>query len=572
MTVVELISKLKQRNKWSPRLIVAGLFATAGLLVAGSSGAAVFVASNEAETGAIVGLASAVDDANASGGQAVRFGQASTASWPTAPPAAICGNASILGGGPAVAPAGAITVPAGNNENVDFRQANRTYWFAPGVHTLGTSEFGQIEPATGSTYIGAPGAILDGMNVNRFAFTQRASNVTIKYLTVRNFDAPLDQGVVNHDAGPGWTIENNTIINNQGAALMGSRDGVYRYNCLKDNGQYAINSCCGEDNDAGEIQNFVVDHNELAGNNTGDWENRNNGCGCTGGVKFWINDNVTFTNNWVHDNKSVGVWLDNNNRGFTIENNLIENNDAEGLFVEAGYDVKVRNNNFKRNAIVKGREFRNRNDPFPIGTIYISDNGSPSGYGLKHVPSVFSNNNFENNWGGVSMWENADRYSGSSAHTHISGTIKVGSIYTETACNGPNDTIPSSVGDKFRCRWSTENNIVENNTFRVDKAAVGTGCAGANYCAVSGIFANYGSYPEFSGALIPWRVTFQQGNVFRNNTYIGDWRFAGFQTTKPDGNRLTRQEWTAPAPAVPTVFTNENRPETFGQDQGSIFN
>ena len=32
--------------------------------------------------------------------------------------------------------------------------------------------------------------------------------------------APQDQGVVNHDSGDGWVIENNTIQNNRGAALM----------------------------------------------------------------------------------------------------------------------------------------------------------------------------------------------------------------------------------------------------------------------------------------------------------------------------------------------------------------
>lgn len=552
-------------------LTVAVVSGTVGVLLMPAGSAATYVANHEAESGTISGVASEETVAGASGGRAVKFGLASTVSWPTSPPAPICGNQAYLGGGPASAPAGAVTVPAGDNSSMLFtlREANKTFWFAPGVHTLGGDEFGQIEAGAGSTYIGAPGAIIDGQRLNRFAFTQQAANVTIKYLTIRNFVSPLDQGVVNHDAGVGWKIENNTITQNDGAALMGSQNGVYRYNCLKDNGQYAINSCCGGDTAATDIQNFVVDHNELVGNNTGDWENRNNGCGCTGGVKFWINKDVTFTNNWVHDNKSVGVWLDNNNRGFTIENNLIENNDAEGLFVESGYDVRVRYNNFKRNALVKGREFRNRNDPFPISAIYISDNGSPSGYGLKYVPSVFSHNNFDNNWSGIGMWENADRYSGSSAHTHISGTVKVGTLYDDAACDGANDTIPASVGDKYRCRWSTENNIVENNIFRIDKAAIGTGCAGANYCGINGIFSNYGSYPEFSGATIPWRITFQQGNIFRNNSYHGDWRFAGFQTTQPDGQRVTWQNWRAPAPQVPAVFTNDNRPSTFGQDLGS---
>src|SRR5215217_5487748 len=82
-------------------------------------------------------------------------------SWPSAPPAKICGNASLLSG-PATAPTGAIVVPAGDNSSVDLRQAGKTYWFAPGVHTLGTDKYDQIIPSDNSTYIGGPGAILDG--------------------------------------------------------------------------------------------------------------------------------------------------------------------------------------------------------------------------------------------------------------------------------------------------------------------------------------------------------------------------------------------------------------------------
>src|SRR5690349_13463665 len=54
---------------------------------------------------------------------------------PTSPPAKVCGSGSVLAG-PAAAPNGAISVPAGDNSDFTFNQANATYWFAPGVHTL----------------------------------------------------------------------------------------------------------------------------------------------------------------------------------------------------------------------------------------------------------------------------------------------------------------------------------------------------------------------------------------------------------------------------------------------------
>ena len=79
---------------------------------------------------------------------------------PTGPPA---GTQLCNGGadspeltGPSTAPPGSVTVPAGNNGSLALR-TNTTYYLASGTHTLGTSEFGQWQPASGDTFIGAAG-------------------------------------------------------------------------------------------------------------------------------------------------------------------------------------------------------------------------------------------------------------------------------------------------------------------------------------------------------------------------------------------------------------------------------
>jgi hypothetical protein len=154
-------------------------------------------------------------------------------------PGQVCGNSALLTG-PATPPAGAIIVPAGDNSEVDFGIPRMTYWFAPGVHTLGSGEYDQIEPGDYGVFVGAPGAIIDGQGLNRYAFTQHATAVTIEYLTVRGFVAPRDEGVVNHDSGPGWTVQFNTIKDNKGAGLFLGSHNVARYNCLADNGQYGF--------------------------------------------------------------------------------------------------------------------------------------------------------------------------------------------------------------------------------------------------------------------------------------------------------------------------------------------
>ena len=80
--------------------------------------------------------------------------------------------------------------------------------------------YAQVEPKDGDTYIGAPGAVLDGRSTNQYAFGGGARDVTIRHLTVQGFVAPHDEGVVNHDSADGWVIEHSTIQFNSGAGLM----------------------------------------------------------------------------------------------------------------------------------------------------------------------------------------------------------------------------------------------------------------------------------------------------------------------------------------------------------------
>jgi hypothetical protein len=112
-----------------------------------------------------------------------------------------------------------------------------TFWLMAGTHRLVDDRYGQVRPKNGNTYLGAPGAVLDGRGVNRYAFVGLATNVTIKGLTVRGFVPPVNEGVVNHDSGAGWVIEGNTLIDNRGAALMAGARQIVRGNCIKDRGQ-----------------------------------------------------------------------------------------------------------------------------------------------------------------------------------------------------------------------------------------------------------------------------------------------------------------------------------------------
>jgi hypothetical protein len=475
-------------------------------------------------------------------------GDDDTTPWPDAPIAQICGDTALLSG-PASAPTGAITVPAGDNSGVDFTLANKTYWFASGTHRLGTGEFSQIGPGNDSRFIGAPGAIIDGQGLNRYAFSGKSTNVKIQYLTIENFNAPRDEGVINHNSGVGWTMEYITAENNKGGAVFAGTNNIVRYSCMKDNGQYGFQVYS---DDVGGPTNVLLDHNEVVGNNTDDWESQVDGCGCTGGGKFWEAHSVTITNNYVHNNLSVGLWADTNDSDFLVEGNYISDNDGQGLFYEISYNMIVRNNNFVRNALVDGAG----NDGFPTGAIYLSEAGGDARVAGRTANIDIYDNQFTDNWSGVVLWENADRFCSSPANTSSGTCTMVNPDATTATCTDPANG--GSVDEEpylSDCRWKTQNVKVHNNNFDLTKANI-PDCATTESCGQQGIFSNVGTFPTWSpykGSGIQNDITFNQNNLFSNNTYVGDWHFRA----KTQDSLYNFAFWQA-AP--------------FNQDVGSTFN
>ncbi|MCT2585743.1 right-handed parallel beta-helix repeat-containing protein [Actinophytocola gossypii] len=447
--------------------------------------------------------------------------------------------------GPAEAPAGAVTVdPAVDGDLTDKTMANppgTTFWLAPGTHTLTTDLYGQVIPKDGNTYLGAPGAVLDGQGRNLFAFTQPASHVTIRHLTIQGFAAPHNQGVVNHDSGDDWVIEHNTIQYNDGAGMMAGARQRIRGNCLRENGQYGINAFSA----GNTITGLVVEGNEIVGNNTDDWETQRPGCGCTGGVKFWAVDGADVRGNWVHDNRGPGLWGDINNNDFLIEHNLIEHNDGAAIVYEASYNAIIRDNTIRGNNMVEGRMFAGRGDPFPAATIYVSESGGEPRIPARTDRIEIHGNLLENNWSGITAWENADRFCNSPANPSGDCTL-----LAETGeCAQPGIAEQPHYDD---CRWKTQRLDVHHNRFVLDPTVVE--CSNS-LCTRMAVLANYGTFPNWSpytGDVVQEAVTFGQDNRWHHNEYSGPWTFMAYDTS----GVLTQTKWQS---------------EPYRQDEGSTF-
>ncbi|MBO0829185.1 MAG: right-handed parallel beta-helix repeat-containing protein, partial [Streptosporangiales bacterium] len=367
------------------------------------------------------------------------------------------------------------------------------------------------------------------------AFAGNVSGVTIEHLTVRDFGTPgenNDAGVVNHDSASGWTIADSTVRGNAGAGVMLGSKNVLRGNCLTGNGQYGFSAY-----HPGRVLHVSVLHNEISGNNTDDWERRRPGCGCTGGGKFWTVTDAVVRDNWVHDNRGTGLWVDTNNAGFLIEGNYISGNAAEGVIYETSYNARISDNTFARNGLAKGPA----NGGFPTGAIYLSESGSDERVRSRYARTLeVTGNVFTDNWSGVILWENADRFAGSPANTSGgSSTLVNPDVVTAQTCNRRTIDRKPYVDD---CRWKTQHVRVTHNAFTFRPKSMGASCTAARGCGYNGIFANWGTYPSWSpykGTAIQDRIVAGQDNYFEENVYTGPWTFM----VKGQGMKVNWATW-----------------------------
>ncbi|MGA4847142.1 right-handed parallel beta-helix repeat-containing protein [Streptomyces sp. G5(2025)] len=442
---------------------------------------------------------------------------------PSTPVARACAEPAA---GPVKAPAGAVTVDPANVGDLAAKTKNSppntTFWLRPGKHRLAPDRYAQIIPKKGNRYLGAPGAVLDGRKTNQYAFGGTARDVTIRHLTVQRFVAPPDEGVVNHDSADGWVIEHATIQRNSGAGLMAGDRQRVRANCLRENGQYGMNAYKAK----GKISGLVVEGNEIVGNNTDDWERRRKGCGCTGGIKFWAVDGADVRGNWVHDNRGTGLWADTNNNDFRIEDNVLEANDGAALIYETSYNAVIRKNTIRRNNWVEGRRYADRGDNFPFATVYVSESGGEPRVRARTDKIEIHRNVLEDNWSGITLWENADRFCNSPANTSSGDCTLL--VKDTDRCARPAIAKAPLYGD---CRWKTQRVDIHHNRFVLDKSVVDCTVR----CDRMAVLANYGTYPDWSpyqGERVAEAITRKQHNRWHDNAYVGPWKFVAHDPSR----------------------------------------
>src|SRR4029450_456435 len=150
-------------------------------------------------------------------------------------------------------------------------------------------------------------------------------------------------------------------------------------------------------------------------------------------------------------------------------------------------------NVIRHNLLVDGPERIRSGDNFPDAAIYISESGGDSRvpYDLVGSPTVdISNNLIEDNYNGVTLWENADRFCNSPANSSTGYcTLVHPSVATLSTCNSTNISKAPYYSD---CRWKTQNVKVHHNTFKMNPANF-FNCS-TEMCGRNAIFSKWGRH------------------------------------------------------------------------------
>jgi len=509
--------------------LFVGCFAFIGITAALLAQAATSSIAAEAESGTLQGRAALVADSAASAGQAVRFGADTEAEpWPAADSFSICGNSSVLDG-PTVAPSGATTIAPGTDlaAATASNPGGTTFYVTAGTHSLPA---GPVIVKANNSYIGAPGAVLDGQfrandGARSLAFKGGSAGIKIQHLTIKNFGqadgkmtAMINQSPINWSQGASWTISNNTIAYNGGAGVWVSSNSKLQNNCIENNEQLGV--AVPSTGSTAQTVNPLIENNEIRNNNPSNAIESAGVCsGCAGGMKVWNSKAATIRNNRVTSNNGAGIWVDNNNIDTLVEHNVSKDNRRYGIFLEISYNAIIRNNYVAKNYVGLGPSAGN----YPHSGIYISESGGDQAtktlLGGTFAAEVDVTGNYViDNWNGINLWENAGRYCTQNDTDNCPPRItdKTGQCVTNLSANAD------------VCRWKTQFVKVHDNRFEMTADARSSWCPISNVnCGRNALQSNTEpSGTPYAGTAIQTAISRNQSNSFYDNTYIGGWKFS----------------------------------------------
>ena len=375
-----------------------------------------------------------------------------------------------------------------------FNGINTTYYIQPGTYSTAYGFSPGISGGVSNDWIvgeysGGVGATISFAYTVQYGFTfpdtpgSSGINDTVEYMTMTGTSGAIlgVGGAPNYVEGSpgGLRAEYNTLEDSYGGSggvgiFVGSYD-IVEDNCLTHNGQYGFSASCGPPSLAADCNNSTVtdgsqditmSHNEISDNDVCNWTGQpapywNGGtppsqCGSStaegggqqGGGKFYQTLDTTFTDNYVHDNYSVGAWWDTNNAGETITGNYFSNNNAGAVSIELSVNATVEDNAFVQNGLQTG--WCGGKCGIGGGTspaLFISNSGGNANVASTPSGAIdIEDNLFQDNWSPFTLYSDANRFCGSPHEGNDYGFCSLGDVVTDTLPNSPGTHLPYWTG------------------------------------------------------------------------------------------------------------------------------
>lgn len=188
------------------------------------------------------------------------------------------------------------------------------------------------------------------LSVNPVAFDavtgQSVADVIIENVTITRYANNPTRGAIEASAGRHWTVRNVEVIENHAIGMKVGPGMEVRDSRFIRNGQMGIG---GSDVDFldGYKSPVVISNNEVAHNGelrfVWQWE--------AGSIKFGETIGLEITNNWVHNHRGPGPWIDVDCQDTLIEGNLVEFNLENGIMHEISRNGVIRNNIVRNNGV-----------------------------------------------------------------------------------------------------------------------------------------------------------------------------------------------------------------------------
>jgi hypothetical protein len=263
---------------------------------------------------------------------------------PATAPAPTPGGTAGRTGPPLQAPSGSISVvPGAVQAAVNSHAANSSFLLSPGTYTDGP-----IVPKNGDSFYGQGQVTWDGLGTKQQAFISAGTNhVTVSGIRFIHFNPPNHgTGIFNLNNGESdFFVEGCEIAYNSGTPVYVGNGTRIANNSIHDNYWMGI---------AGyQVGHVTIDHNEIYNNYLAKLS-PDSTSGDASGLKFFQTNNVSVTDNYIHDNYGVGVWFDTDNTGTLIDGNVIANNTYRGVMDEVSYEATISNNTIIGNGELSG--------------------------------------------------------------------------------------------------------------------------------------------------------------------------------------------------------------------------